>query len=93
VDPAGQILDNLSGGVISQAQVMIDELKTGFVNVIEQELLTYKDIFGSFDTCVNKGWQENTFLWSDMSHYRRTSAMCQALSPFHPDLGVVPRTA
>jgi hypothetical protein len=79
VDAAGQILDDLSGGVISQAQVVIEELKTGFVNVIEQELLTYKDIFGAFDTCVNKGWQENAFLWSDMSHYRRTSAMCQAL--------------
>jgi hypothetical protein len=79
VDAAGQILDDLSGGLISEAEVVIDELKTGFVQLVEQELLTYKDIFGSFDTCVNKGWQENAFLWSDMSHYRDTSVMCQAL--------------
>jgi hypothetical protein len=79
VDAVGQSLDDLTGGVLSQAQVVIDELKTAFVALVEQELLTFKDIMGSFDTCVSKGWQERSFLWSDMSHYRLTSAMCQAL--------------
>jgi hypothetical protein len=31
------------------------------------------------NTVIAKGWPEETFLWSDMTHYRRTSAICQAL--------------
>ena len=31
------------------------------------------------NTVVQKGWSEDSFLWSDMTHYRRTSATCQAL--------------
>ena len=41
---------------------------------------TFTDIFGGLtNTVVQKGWQEDSFLWSDMTHYRRTSAICQAL--------------
>ena len=31
------------------------------------------------NTVIAKGWSEDSFLWSDMTHYRRTSATCQAL--------------
>ena len=31
------------------------------------------------NTAVAKSYQENSFLWSDMTHYRRTSVICQAL--------------
>ena len=31
------------------------------------------------NTVVAKGYPERSFLWSDMTHYRRTSATCQAL--------------
>jgi hypothetical protein len=72
-------IDGLSGGVLGQLGVVLDELKTAPKGIAEEELLTFKDIFiTGFDTCVQKGFGEKLFLWSDMSHYRRPSALCQA---------------
>lgn len=79
VSAATNVLDDLTGGVISQFKVVIAELEEALKTIGEEELLTFKDIFGGFDTCVNKGWSENAFLWSDMSHYRRTTEMCSNL--------------
>jgi hypothetical protein len=79
VDAASSVLDDLTGGLISQFSVAIDELQVALKTIGEEELLTFHDIFGGFDTCVQKGWSESAFLWSDMSHYRRTTAMCQNL--------------
>jgi hypothetical protein len=72
------LADDLTGGVLSEFGVVMDELKAALKTVAEEELLTYKDIFTYFDTCVQKGFDEKLFLWSDMSHYRRPSALCQS---------------
>ena len=79
VATAADLTDALTGGVISEFKVVIEELKLALVAIGEEELLTFKDIFTMFDTCVQKGFDEQSFLWSDMSHYRRPSAMCRAL--------------
>ena len=60
---------------MSQFKVATDELKAALITIGEEELLTFADIFNGFNTCVQKGWDEKSFLWSDMSHYRRPSAM------------------
>ncbi len=73
------LADGLTGGVLSQFGVVLEELLVAFKVVAEEELLTFKDIFSGFDTCVQKGFNEPSFLWSDMSHYRKPSAMCQSL--------------
>ena len=54
------------------------ELKTALMAISEEELVTFKDIFGNLNTCLQKGYGEKLFLWSDMSHYRRPSALCQS---------------
>ncbi len=72
------LADDLTGGLLSEFGVVLDELKTALKTIAEEELLTYKDIFTLFDTCVQKGFDEQLFLWSDMSHYRRPSALCQS---------------
>jgi hypothetical protein len=72
------LADALTGGVLSEFGVVIDELKLALKGIAEEELLTFVDIFSNFDTCVQKGFGEKLFLWSDMSHYRRPSALCQA---------------
>jgi len=72
------LADDLTGGVLSEFGVVMDELKLAFKLIAEEELLTFKDIFSGFDTCLQKGFGEKLFLWSDMSHYRRPSALCQA---------------
>lgn len=74
------LADDLTGGVLSEFGVVMDELKTALKAIAEEELLTFKDIFGNLNTCVQKGYGEKLFLWSDMSHYRRPAALCQALS-------------
>ena len=70
--------DALTGGLLSEFGVVIEELKVAIKTIGEEELLTFADIFTNFDTCVQKGFNEKLFLWSDMSHYRRPSALCQS---------------
>lgn len=72
------LADALTGGVLSEFGVVLDELQLALKTIAEEELLTFVDIFTNFDTCVQKGFDEKLFLWSDMSHYRRPSALCQA---------------
>ncbi len=79
VNAATSLLDDLTGGLLSAFSEALDEFKTALITLGKEELLTFADIFGKFDTCVQKGWSENAFLWSDMSHYRRTSEFCRAL--------------
>ena len=71
--------DALTGGVLSEFGVVLTELQEALKLLAEEELLTFMDIFTKFDTCVQKGYDEKLFLWSDMSHYRRPSALCQSL--------------
>lgn len=78
VDDFENLLDGLTGGVLNQFIVLIDELVVALKQIAEEELLTFKDIFSLFDTCVQKGFDEKLFLWSDMSHYRRPAGLVQA---------------
>ncbi len=79
VNAADAALDDLTGGLISQFQVGVQELKAALKLVVEQELLSVVDIFGSMDTCVEKGWSETSFIWGDMLHYRRTTLIAKNL--------------
>jgi hypothetical protein len=79
VEAAGTALDDLTGGVLSEAGDALEQLKTGLLNFVEEELLTYKDIFRMFDTSVNKGSDERSMTWGDMVHYRRTSEIAKNL--------------
>jgi hypothetical protein len=72
------LADALTGGVLSEFGVVLNELEIALKTIAEEELLTFIDIFSGFDTCMQKGFGEKLFLWSDMSHYRRPSALCQA---------------
>lgn len=72
------LIDGLTGAVLSQFGVVLGELKLALKVVAEEELTTFTDIFSRLDTCVQKGFGEKLFLWSDMSHYRRPAALCQS---------------
>src|SRR5581483_4480870 len=79
VNAVGELADDLTGGILSEAKTALEELLEAIKLVGEQELTTFVDIWGSMNTVVAKGYPEENFLWSDMTHYRRTSATCQAL--------------
>jgi hypothetical protein len=79
VDAASEILDDLTGGVLNEFKTGLQELLNAIETIGVQELSTYADLWGAMNTVVAKGFPEDSFLWSDMTHYRRTSALCQAL--------------
>jgi hypothetical protein len=80
------LADDLTGGLLSEFGVVMGEFKAALKTIAEEELLTFTDIFSLFNTCVQKGFDEKLFLWSDMSHYRRPSALCQAFVKQAKDL-------
>lgn len=79
VDVASQVADDLTGGVLSELGTALQELLDAIEAIGVQEAGTYADIWGAMNTVIAKGWPEISYLWSDMTHYRRTSATCQAL--------------
>jgi hypothetical protein len=79
VDVASQVADDLTGGVLSELGTALQGLLDAIETIGVQEAGTYADIWGAMNTVIAKGWPEISFLWSDMTHYRRTSATCQAL--------------
>jgi hypothetical protein len=79
VDTAAQVLDDLTGGVISALGDAIDQLVNGIVKIAEEELLTFADVFSWFSLKMRVGWDEQAFTWSDMLHYRHTNEMARNL--------------
>ncbi len=70
---AGQVIDDLTGGLFSALGDAFTQLKNDILTLIEEELLTEGDIFGWFSLKMRDGFDARSFLWSDMTHYRRTS--------------------
>jgi len=79
VDSASELLDDLTGGLLNSFKTALEELLNAIETIGVQELATFADLWGAMNTVIAKGWSEDSFLWSDMTHYRRTSATCQAL--------------
>ena len=79
LDAASSALDDLTGGVLDAASDALTELKTALITFVQEELLTYKDIFRMFDTVVDKGGDEKDMTWGDTVHYRRTTEIAKNL--------------
>jgi hypothetical protein len=75
IEKAGQVIDDLTGGLMSQLADALTELKNGLIALAEEEIFEQGDIFGWFSLKMRKGFDEQAFLWSDMTHYRRTSVI------------------
>ncbi|NJR31381.1 hypothetical protein HC762_01205, partial [bacterium] len=73
LDRAGQVIDDLGGGLFSALADAITQFKNALLQLAEEEILTSADIFGFFALKLREGYDEQAFLWSDMAHYRRTS--------------------
>ncbi len=79
VSTLGAALDDLSGGLISQAGDAIDALAAALKQFVVAKLTTFSDIFSWFSLKMRLGWDEQSFVWSDMLHYRRTTEMARNL--------------
>ena len=61
------------------AAQLLDELVTAIKQVAEEELITFADLFSWFSLKMRGGYDEQSFLWSDMLHYRKTTTMARNL--------------
>lgn len=86
LDKAGQVIDDLTGGLLSTLGDAFTELKNDLLTLAEQELLTEGDVFGWFSLKMRQGYDEQAFLWSDMTHYRRTSIVPERLVSYARDM-------
>lgn len=72
-------IDDLTGGSLEALQVAISNAGKALISIAAEEVLTFKDVFSWFSLNMRKGWDEQDFLWSDMTHYRRTSEIPRRL--------------
>lgn len=79
VSAIGQVVDDMTGGMLSTLGDAITELANDLIGLLAEGLLTQVDIFSWFSLGMRKGFDEQAFLWSDMLHYRRTSKMAANL--------------
>ncbi len=79
VDSAATAIDDLTGGLLSAFGDALSELVTAIKQVAEEELLTFADVFSWFSLKMRGGYDEQSFLWSDMLHYRKTTTMARNL--------------
>jgi hypothetical protein len=86
LDKAGQVIDDLTGGLLSELGDAFTELRNALIAVGAEEILTEGDIFAWFSLKMRQGYDEKAFLWSDMLHYRRTSRVPQRLFAHARDL-------
>ncbi|MBK6439584.1 MAG: zinc dependent phospholipase C family protein [Candidatus Microthrix subdominans] len=73
LDAVGQLLDDLTGGMLSALGDLFTQLKDDLLTLIAEEALSSEDIFSFFSLKMRRGVDEQSFLWSDMLHYRQTS--------------------
>jgi hypothetical protein len=86
LDKAGQVIDDLTGGLLSTLGDAFTELKNDLLQLAEEELLTEGDVFGWFSLKMRSGFDEQAFLWSDMTHYRRTNVVPERLIAYARDM-------
>jgi len=73
---AGQNADQIAAltGGLSKQLSEISARAIGFLkNAVVTLMVRQYDVFGLLGSAVQRGYDESTFLWSDMLHYRRTS--------------------
>jgi hypothetical protein len=73
VDAAGKVVDDLTGGLFSSLGQAFTELANDLEMLAIEEIVSEGDVFGWFSLKMRLGYDEQAFLWSDMTHYRRTS--------------------
>ena len=72
LDAAGQLLDDLTGGLLSELGDLFTQLKNDLMTLVAEEALSWQDIFAFFSLKMRSGLDEQAFVWSDMTHYRLT---------------------
>ena len=86
LDAVGQVIDDATGGLLSELGDLFTQLKNDLVALIAKEALSWQDIFAFFSLKMRSGVDEQSFLWSDMTHYRLTSYVPRRLLEYAKNL-------
>jgi hypothetical protein len=90
LDAAGQLLDDLTGGLLNELGDLFTQLKNDLMVLIGEEALSSTDVFAFFSLKMRTGVDEQSFIWSDMTHYRLTSYVPRRLLAYARDLAKSP---
>lgn len=72
-------VSRLTGGLSEAVSDVLGELKNILIGLLENLVTHEIGFFDYFSLGFNKGYDEKSFLWSDMLHYRKTGEFGQAL--------------
>jgi hypothetical protein len=72
-------MSRLAGGLPETVGDISGELKGILTTLLEDLALRQKDLWEFFSLGLNKGWDDQAYLWSDMLHYRATGQFGQQL--------------
>jgi hypothetical protein len=75
----GEEISRLTGGLSETVSNVAGELVSILITALEDFVTQQYDIFELFSLGLNKGYDEQAFLWSDMLHYRQTGRFGRAL--------------
>jgi Zinc dependent phospholipase C len=87
LDAAGQLLDDVTGGLLHELGDLFTQLKNDLMTLIAEEALSWQDVFAFFSLKMRSGVDEQAFVWSDMVHYRLTSYVPRRLLDHAKSLG------
>jgi len=69
---ASQLASQLTGGLASQLGQVLNEFAAAIMNAFKGLLAQMGDWFGVLTSGVPQGYDNDSFYWSDVFHYRRT---------------------
>ena len=72
-------MSRLTGGLSESVDNIAGELKGILINALEGFAVQQVNIFEFFSLGLNRGYDEQGYLWSDMLHYRQTGQFGRAL--------------
>ena len=75
----GEEISRLTGGLSEVVSNVAGELASILITALEDFVTQQGDIFELFSLGLNVGYDEQSFMWSDMLHYRQTGRFVRAL--------------
>ena len=78
-DNNNQLANSLTGGMLGEISQVLNLLVGELENYVAGLALQMKDVFGIMSSGTQTGYEDTTFFWSDMFHYRKTYQFARQL--------------
>jgi hypothetical protein len=78
-DNNNQLANSLTGGMLGEIGQVLTVLTGSLESYVAGLAVQMKDVFGIMSSGTQTGFEDNTFFWSDMFHYRKTYQFARRL--------------